>query len=172
MGTTLRICIVLYAIMVITVALFKYHSTKDDNKALDRIFRRIIGLVVVAFLLAAVGIILGILSGDPVIQGWVALIAAAVTAIFSQKTLALDPDYLVKAKKAPPPFSDREKTVWKIAAAVYGILGVAALPRLLPENVKALVKEVFKAAREDIPGTIGVLLAGGFIIALIYWWFK
>ena len=150
MGTTLRICIVLYAIMVITVALFKYHSTKDDNKVLDRIFRRIIGLVVVAFLLAAVGI----LSGDPVIQGWVALIAAAVTAIFSQKFLALDPKYLVGAKKSPPLFSDREKRVWKIAAAVYGVLVVAALPRLLPEN---------------IPMTI---IVGSGLAVLLYYLFK
>ena len=150
MGTTLRICIVLYAIMVITVALFKYHSTKDDNKVLDRIFRRIIGLVVVAFLLAAVGI----LSGDPVIQGWVALVAAAVTAIFSQKFLALDPKYLVGAKKSPPLFSDREKRVWKIAAAVYGVLVVAALPRLLPEN---------------IPMTI---IVGSGLAVLLYYLFK
>lgn len=156
MGTTLWISMGLYAIMVITVALFKYHPTKDDNKVLDRIFLRIIGLVVVAFFLAAVGIILGILSGDPVIQGWVALIAAAVTAIFSQKFLALDPKYLVGAKKSPPLFSDREKTVWKIAAAVYGILGVAALPRLLPENIL------------NIPWQVGVLFAGGVILALIY----
>ena len=70
-------------------------------------------LVSAAFLLAAVGKFLETLSGDPVIQGWVALIAAAVTAIFSQKPLALDPKYLVKAKKSPPLFGDREKTVWK-----------------------------------------------------------
>ena len=104
MGATFIAIMVLYAIMFITVALFKYRSTKDDNKVLDRIFLRIIVLVFVAFLLAAVGIFLGILSGDPVIQGWVALIAAAVTAIFSQKFLALDPKYLVGAKKSPPPF--------------------------------------------------------------------
>jgi len=113
MGATFIAIMVLYAIMFITVALFKYHSTKGDNKVLDRIFRRIIVLVFAAFLLAAVGIILGILSGDPVIQGWVALIAAAVTAIISHKPLALDPEYLVEAKESPPLFSDREKTVWK-----------------------------------------------------------
>lgn len=93
---------VLYAIMVITVALFKYHSTKDDNKVLDRIFRRIIGLVVVAFAPIVVSWGWEEPSGDPVIQGLVALIAAAITAIISQKPLALDPKYLVKAKKAPP----------------------------------------------------------------------
>lgn len=156
MGTTLRICIVLYVIMFFTVALFKCLSTKDDNKVLDRIFRRIIGLVVVAFLLATVGEVLETLSGDPVIQGWVALIAAAATAIISQQPLALDPDYLAEAKKSPPLFSDREKRVWKIAAAVYGILGVAALPRLLPENIL------------NIPWQVGVLFAGVVIVALIY----
>ena len=183
MGATFIAIIVLYAIMFITVALFKYRSTKGDNKVLDTkgdnkvldgkgdnkvldgIFLRIIGLVVVAFLLAAVGIILGILSGDPVIQGWVALIAAAVTAIFSQKFLALDPKYLVGAKKSPPLFSDREKRVWQKAAAVYGILVVAALPRLLPENIL------------NIPWQVGVLFAGGamlagVILALFYWRFK
>lgn len=104
---------VLYAIMVITVALFKYHSTKDDNKVLDRIFRRIIGLVVVAFAPIVVSWGWEEPSGDPVIQGWVALIAAAATAIISQKPLALDPKYLVEAKDSPPLFSDREKRVWK-----------------------------------------------------------
>ena len=156
MGATFIAIMVLYAIMFITVALFKYRSTKDDNKVLDRIFLRIIVLVFVAFLLAAVGIFLGILSGDPVIQGWVALIAAAVTAIFSQKFLALDPKYLVGAKKSPPLFSDREKRVWEIAAAVYGVLVVAALPRLLPENIL------------NIPWQVGILFAGGVISALIY----
>ncbi|MGP5603437.1 hypothetical protein [Corynebacterium casei] len=171
-GSTFCIGLVLYAIMVITVALFKYHSTKDDNKVLDGIFLRIIGLVVVAFLLAAVGIILGILSGDPVIQGWVTLIGAAVTAIISQKTLALDPDYLVKAKKAPPLFSDREKTVWKKAAAVYGVLAVVTLPRLLPENILNMLRQLSKLGIEaigsNIPCAIGILLAGVAIVALIY----
>src|SRR5699024_11833426 len=87
-------------------------------------------LVVVAFLLAAVGKVLETLSDDPVIQGLVALIAAAVTAIISQKFLALDPKYLAEAKKSAPLFSDREKTVWKIAAAVYVVVVVAALPKI------------------------------------------
>ncbi|MGP5573625.1 hypothetical protein ACTXN6_13230 [Corynebacterium casei] len=112
-GPTFWIIMVLYAIMVITVALFKYHSTKDDNKVLDRIFRRIIGLVVVAFAPIVVSWGWEEPSGDPVIQGWVALIAAAATAIISQKPLALDPKYLVEAKDSPPLFSDREKRVWK-----------------------------------------------------------
>ena len=164
----------LYAIMFFMVALFKYHSTKvvDDNKVLDGIFRRIIVLVFAAFLLAAVGIVLGILSGDPVIQGWVTLIGAAVTAIISHKPLALDPEYLVEAKKAPPLFSDREKTVWKKAAAVYGILGVVTLPRLLPENILNMLRQLSKLGIEaigsNIPCAIGILLAGVAIVALIY----
>ena len=44
--------------------------------------------------------------------------------------------------------------VWKIAAAVYGVLVVAALPRLLPEN---------------IPMTI---IVGSGLAVLLYYLFK
>lgn len=41
------------------------------------------------------------------------------------------------------------------AAAVYGVLVVAALPRLLPENIL------------NIPWQVGVLFAGGALLAVV-----
>lgn len=178
-GTTLWISMGLYAIMVITAVFFKGLSKKliDDKTAVNKVGFSLIFLVLVAFLSELVKV----LSGDPVIQGWVALIGAAVTAIISHKRLALDPEYLAEAEKAPPLFCDREKTVWKIAAAVYGVLGVAALPRLLPENALNMPRQMIKLGTEAVRGEIlcvmGALLAGGailagVILALFYWRFK
>ena len=84
---------VLYAIMVITVVFFKGFSKEvvDDKTALIKVGFSLIFLVVVPFVPIVVSWGWEEPSGDPVIQGWVALIAAAVTAIFSQKPLALDP---------------------------------------------------------------------------------
>lgn len=97
---------VLYAIMVITVVFFKGFSKEvvDDKTALIKVGFSLIFLVVVPFVPIVVSWGWEEPSGDPVIQGWVALIAAAVTAIFSHKPLALDPDYLVEAKKIPSSF--------------------------------------------------------------------
>jgi len=174
----------LYVFTFGTVVFIKGFSKEvDDKAARNKVGISLFILVVVAFLLAAVGKVLETLSDDPVIQGLVALIAAAVTAIISQKFLALDPKYLAEAKKSPPLFSDREKTVWKIAAAVYGVLVVAALPRLLPENILNMLRQMIKlgieviklgieAIRSNIPCAIGILLAGGAILALFYWRFK
>ena len=179
----------LYVFTFGTVVFIKGFSKEvDDKAARNKVGISLFILVVVAFLLAAVGKVLETLSDDPVIQGLVALIAAAVTAIISQKFLALDPKYLAEAKKSPPLFSDREKTVWKIAAAVYGVLVVAALPRLLPENILNMLRQMIKlgieviklgieAIRSNIPCAIGILLAGGailagVILALFYWRFK
>lgn len=90
---------VLYAFTFGTVVFIEGFSKEvDDKAARNKVGISLFILVVVALALAAVGIILGKLSGDPVIQGWVALIAAAVTAIISQKFLALDPDHLAEAK--------------------------------------------------------------------------
>ena len=58
------------------------------------------------------------------------------------------------------------------AAAVYGVLVVAALPRLLPENVTALVKEVLRTAGEGIPYTISLGGAEALLLVLIYCVFK
>src|SRR5699024_1668937 len=150
-GATFIAIMVLYAFTFGTVVFIKGFSKEVDDKARNKVGISLFILVVVALALAAVGIILGILSGDPVIQGLVALIGAAVTALISHKPLALDPKYLVEAKKSPPLFSDREKRVWQKAAAVYGVLVVAALPRLLPENVTARVKEDLRTDFEGIP---------------------
>ena len=43
-----------------------------------------------------------ILCSDPVDEAVVTLIGAAIIAFISQRWLALDPEYLVEAKKAPP----------------------------------------------------------------------
>ena len=173
-GATFWIIMVLYAIMVITVVFFKGFSKEvvDDKTALIKVGFSLIFLVVVPFVPIVVSWGWEEPSGDPVIQGWVALIAAAVTAIFSQKPLALDPKYLVEAKKSPPLFSDREKRVWQKAAAVYGVLAVAALPRLLPENVTALVKEVLRTAGEGIPYAISLVGVEALLLVLIYCVFK
>ena len=188
-GITFWISMGLYVFTFGTVVFIKGFSKEVDVKAArNKVGISLFILVVVAFLLAAVGKVLETLSDDPVIQGLVALIAAAVTAIISQKFLALDPKYLAEAKKSPPLFSDREKTVWKIAAAVYGVLVVAALPRLLPENILNMLRQMIKlgieviklgieAIRSNIPCAIGILLAGGailagVILALFYWRFK
>ena len=181
-GPTFCIGLVLYAFTFGTVVFIKGFSKEvDDKAARNKVGISLFILVVVALALAAVGIILGILSGDPVIQGLVALIGAAVTALISHKPLALDPKYLVEAKKSPPLFSDREKRVWKKAAAVYGILGVVTLPRLLPENILNMLRQMIKlgieAIRSNIPCAIGILLAGVVmlavvILALFYWRFK
>ena len=172
-GATFIAIMVLYAFTFGTVVFIKGFSTEvDDKAARNKVGISLFILVVVALALAAVGIILGILSGDPVIQGLVALIGAAVTALISHKPLALDPKYLVEAKKSPPLFSDREKRVWQKAAAVYGVLVVAALPRLLPENVTALVKEVLRTAGEGIPYTISLGGVEALLLVLIYCVFK
>ena len=172
-GATFIAIMVLYAFTFGTVVFIKGFSKEvDDKAARNKVGISLFILVVVALALAAVGIILGILSGDPVIQGLVALIGAAVTALISHKPLALDPKYLVEAKKSPPLFSDREKRVWQKAAAVYGVLVVAALPRLLPENVTALVKEVLRTAGEGIPYAISLVGVEALLLVLIYCVFK
>lgn len=181
-GATFWISMGLYAIMVSTVVFFKGFSKEvDDKAARNKVGISLFILVVVPFAPIVVSWGCEEPSGDPVIQGWVALIGAAVTAIISHKRLALDPEYLVEAKKSPPLFGDREKTVWKIAAAVYGILGVVTLSRLLPENILNMLRQMIKlgieAIRSNIPCAIGILLAGVVmlavvILALFYWRFK
>src|SRR5699024_11206599 len=94
----------LYVFTFGTVVFIKGFSKEvDDKAARNKVGISLFILVVVAFLLAAVGKVLETLSDDPVIQGLVALIAAAVTAIISQKFLALDPKYLAEAKKSVSP---------------------------------------------------------------------
>lgn len=99
-GTTFWISMGLYAIMVVMVLFFKGLSRKvaDNKKALNWLGFGLLALVVLAFHPA----VPKILSSDPVDEGLVALIGAAIIAIISQKVLALDPDYLAEAKKAPP----------------------------------------------------------------------
>ena len=159
-GPTFCIGLGLYAIMFFTVVSIKELSkgVVDDKAAGNKVGISLLFLVPVAFLPAFTK---GF-GGSPTNEAWAGLAAAAATAIISQKFLALDPKYLVGAKKSPPLFSDREKRVWQKAAAVYGILVVAALPRLLPENIL------------NIPWQVGVLFAGGamlagVILALFYW---
>lgn len=151
-GATFIAIMVLYAIMVVMVVFFKGLSRKvvDNKKALNRLGYGLLALVFFAFHPA----VPKILGSDPVDEAVVTLIGAAIVAFISQKFLALDLDYLVEAKKSPPLFGDREKTVWKIAAAVYGVLVVVTLPRLLPEN---------------IPMTI---IVGGGLAVLLYYLFK
>ena len=150
-GPTFCIGLVLYAFTFGTVGFIKGFSKEvDDKAARNKVGISLLFLVPVAFLPAFTK---GF-GGSPTNEAWAGLAAAAATAIISQKFLALDPKYLVGAKKSPPLFSDREKRVWKIAAAVYGVLVVAALPRLLPEN---------------IPMTI---IVGSGLAVLLYYLFK
>ena len=150
-GPTFCIGLVLYAFTFGTVGFIKGFSKEVDDKAAgNKVGISLLFLVPVAFLPAFTKEF----GGSPTNEAWAGLAAAAATAIISQKFLALDPKYLVGAKKSPPLFSDREKMVWKIAAAVYGVLVVAALPRLLPEN---------------IPMTI---IVGSGLAVLLYYLFK
>lgn len=90
----------LYAIMVITVVSIKGLSRKvaDNKKALNRLGFGLLALALFAFYPA----LPEILNSDPVEKAVVTLIGAAIIAIISQKFLALDPDYLAEAEKAPP----------------------------------------------------------------------
>ena len=186
-GTTFWINMGLYAITFGTVVFFKGFSKAvvddkekevvDDKTARNKVGISLIVLVSAAFL----PVFTKEFGGSPTNEAVVTLIGAAIIAFISQKFLALDPDYLVEAKKSPPLVSDREKRVWKKAAAVYGILGVAALPRLLPENALNMPRQMIKLGIEAVRGEIlcvmGALLAGGailagVILALFYWRFK
>lgn len=95
----------------------------------------LIALVPFAFLSEFVGIV----SDDPADKAWAGLIGAAIIALVSYKTLALSPEYLLDAKNAPPLLCDRERAVLKTAAVVYGVIVIAALPRLLSDSTKDLV---------------------------------
>lgn len=173
-GTTFWISMGLYAIMVFMVVFLKGLSKKvrDNKTARNKVGISLIVLVSAAFL----PVFTKGFGGSPTNEAWAGLAAAAVTAFISHKWLALDPEYLAEAEKSPPLFSHREKRVWKIAAAVYGVLVVAALPRLLPENILNMLRQMIKlgieAIRSNIPCAIGILLAGVVILALFYWRFK
>lgn len=99
-GTTFWISMVLYTIMVFMVLFFKGLSRKvaDNKKALNRLGFGLLALALFAFHPA----LPKILCSDPVDEAVVTLIGAAIIAFISQKFLALDPDYLAEAEKAPP----------------------------------------------------------------------
>lgn len=99
-GATFWISMVLYAIMVITVVFFKGLSREvaNNKKALNRLGFGLLALALLAFYPA----LPEILCSDPVDEAVVTLIGAAIIAFISQRWLALDPEYLVEAKKAPP----------------------------------------------------------------------
>ena len=97
-GATFWISMVLYAIMVITVVFFKGLSREvaNNKKALNRLGFGLLALALLAFYPA----LPEILCSDPVDEAVVTLIGAAIIAFISQRWLALDPEYLVEAKKS------------------------------------------------------------------------
>lgn len=156
--------------MLVIVVFLKGLSRKvaDDNEALNRLGVGLFTLVFLAFLPS----LTKILSNNPVNEAVAALIGAAIIAFISQKFLALDSEYLAEAEKAPPLFSNRDKKLLKIEALTYGFYTLAALPKILPENVKSLARQGIEAAGEDIPYTISTVGVGALLLALIYWVFK
>ena len=178
-GTTFWISMGLYAIMVITAVFLKGLSKKvrDNKTARNKVGISLIILVSAAFL----PVFTKGFGGSPTNEAWAGLATAAAIAIISHKWLALDPKYLAEAEKAPHLLTESEKYLLKIAVSECGVLGVAALPRLLPENALNMPRQMIKLGIEAVRGEIlcvmGVLLAGGailagVILALFYWRFK
>lgn len=163
--------IALYVSMLIVVSVIKGLS---EDIGEDKVARRKFGLglltlVVFAFL----PLLIKLLGGKTAYEALAALTGAAVIAIASHKLLSLEPEYLLKAKKAPRLLTESEKYLLKIAVSECVILMAVSFRKWLPKNVLTDMKQMTCYAiglvRENIPMTI---IVGGGLAVLLYYLFK